>query len=182
MLPSYTGWLDNVQATHSSITIRRARPEDAHDMLVVHRDAVFARASSHYSTATMEAWSPGATPARVGRITSEISDSEFIVLVAEADDEVIGFAEAIPSKQELRAVYVRPNSVGQVGRWLLAELEELASKVTDTLTCTASLNAEAFYRACGYSGEEHCDVVFRPGVTLACVQLQKSIANFDHER
>lgn len=104
------------------------------------------------------------------------------MLVAEADYKIIGFAQAVPSMQELRAVYVRPNNFGQVGKWLLAELEKLASDLTDTLTCSASLNAEAFYRACGYTGEERCDIAFRPGVTMACVRLQKSIPKVDHER
>ena len=61
----------------------------------------------------------------------EIADPAFIVFVAEADDFIIGFAMANPSKNELLAVYVKPNSIGNVGRALLAEVEKRAFAVAD---------------------------------------------------
>jgi RNA polymerase sigma-70 factor (ECF subfamily) len=48
----------------------------------------------------------------------EIADPEVIALVAEAAGEVIGFAMTVPSQHELRAVYVKPNLIGGVGRAL----------------------------------------------------------------
>jgi hypothetical protein len=74
-------------------------------------------------------------------------------LVAEADDEIIGFAMANPSKNELLAVYIKPNSIGNVGHALLTEVENRAFRVGEFLTCDASLNAEGFYSSRRDGGE-----------------------------
>jgi GNAT superfamily N-acetyltransferase len=104
---------------------------------------VFAKAAGHYSRAILEAWALGATTDRVVQVEREIADPAFIVLVAEAAGDLIGFAMAIPTNGELRAVYVKPNRVGS-GRALLAEIEGRAFALADQLACDASLNSEKF--------------------------------------
>ena len=69
-------------------------------MMEVHREAVFAKAAGHYSRAILEAWAPGATTDRVVQVGHEIADPAFIVLVAEAAGDLIGFAMAIPTNGE----------------------------------------------------------------------------------
>jgi hypothetical protein len=97
------------------LTIRPAVLRDAKTMMEVHRQAVFAKAAGHYSRAILETWAPGATADRVVQVEHEIADPAFIVLVAEAAGDLIGLAMAIPTKGELRAVYVKPNpGEGQV--------------------------------------------------------------------
>jgi len=113
------------------LTIRPAVRRDAAAMMQVHREAVFAKAAGHYPRVVLEAWSPGATPNRVAWVEQEVADPDFIVLVAETAREVIGFGMAVPSQGELRAVYVKPNPVGGVGRALLAEIERQAFARTE---------------------------------------------------
>jgi hypothetical protein len=155
------------------LRIRVARPYDAAATMRVRREAVLSKAGSHYPQATLEAWSPGATPNRVAHVEKEIADPAFIVLVAEAGEEITGFAMAIPSKNELRAVYVKPNSIGNVGRALLTEVEKRAFTVAEFLICDASLNAERFYKANGYTEELRADHVLSSGPTIPCVRMKK---------
>lgn len=142
-------------------------------MMRVHREAVFAKAAGHYSRAILEAWAPGVTSDRVARVAQEITDPDFIVLVAEAAGAIIGFAMAIPLKGELRAAYVEPNPIGKVGRALLAKIERLAFARADRLACDASLNAEEFYKANGYCAECGTDHVLASGIAVACVRISK---------
>jgi putative acetyltransferase len=153
------------------LNICMAVGRDAAAMMQVHREAVFAKAAGHYPRAALESWAPGATADRVARIEQEIADPGFIALVAEAAGEMIGFAMAVPSKGELRAVYVKPNPVGHVGRALLATIEKRAFAATGLLWCDASLNAEAFYNANGYRGGCRTRHVFASGAAIACLRM-----------
>jgi Acetyltransferase (GNAT) family len=118
------------------LTVRTASKGDAAATMHVHREAVFAKAAGYYPRAVLEAWAPGDTADRVARIAREIVDPDFIAVVAEAGGDIIGFAMAVPSRGELRAVYVKPNLVGQVGRALLAEIERRAFARTPRLPAT----------------------------------------------
>ena len=103
-------------STTPMLTIRLADPSDAVTMMQVHRESVFAKAANCYPQAELEEWAPGPTPDRVERVEREINDPQFIVLVAEAASELIGFGMAVPAKNDLRALYVKPNSVERVGQ------------------------------------------------------------------
>ena len=83
---------------------------DAKAMMEVHREAVFAKATGHYSRAMLDAWRREPRP-RVARVEQEIADPAFIVLVAETAGDLIGFAMALPSKGELHAIC----QVGRMG-------------------------------------------------------------------
>jgi len=156
------------------LKIRPAISTDASALLRVHREAVFSKAAGHYDQARLEAWSPGATPERVARVESEIANPDFIVLVAEANDEIIGFAMAHPAENKLGAMYVRPNLIGNVGRALLLEMEKQAFNAgAQFLEFDASLNAEAFYKANGYEEIGRADHVSANGDVSAAVQLRK---------
>ena len=158
------------------VKTRPAIPSDATAMLLVHREAVASKAGAHYAQATIRAWAAGATPDRVARVELQIADPDFVVLVAEAGDEVVGYAIATPSKNELRAVYVKPNSIGHVGRALLAEVERRAFNAgTEFLVCSASLNAEAFYKANGYTEEGRGQHRMRTGDLMDCVFMRKKL-------
>jgi ribosomal protein S18 acetylase RimI-like enzyme len=155
------------------LKIRPARIDDAKALMHVHREAVFSKATNHYSYNELEEWAPGATPDRVTLVEQEISDPAFVVLVAETDAAIIGFAMAIPSQAELRAVYVKPNSIGGVGRALLSELEYHAFKTVEYLACDASLNAAHFYKEHGYSEEGKVEHALRAGGAVTCVRMRK---------
>ncbi len=155
------------------MTIRLACPNDAVGILHVHQEAILARAGDHYARSTLQAWARGATPDRIARLEKQIADPGFIVLIAETRDEVIGYGMAVPSRQQLRALYVKPNEIGRVGHSLLGELERLAFRTSEVLTCDASLNAVAFYKAHGYTEEGGADHVLSSGVSIPCVRMKK---------
>ncbi len=154
------------------LKIRTARSNDATAMMQVRREAVLSKALSHYQQPTLDAW-VAVAPDRVARFEQEIADREFLVLVAEAGSEIIGFAKAIPSKGELRAIYVKPNSIGLVGHALLSQLEKHAFKTAEALGCVAALNAVQFYTAHGYISQGPIDYVGSSGARVPCIQMKK---------
>ncbi len=159
------------QAVH--FVIRRARPIDAAALTHVHREAILAKASAHYAPAVLEGWAMKCTPDQVVRFEQEIGDPAFIFLVAEIENEVIGFGVAVPEREELRALYVKPNAAGNVGCTLLSELEEQAFTRTGALTCDASLNAVAFYKRNGYTEQGEVEHVLRSGTSITCARMRK---------
>ncbi len=159
----------------SPLKIRIALRGDATEIMWVRREAILAKAASHYDQIIVNEWAGAMDdPDRAARIGKQISDPNYLVLVAEADGEIIGFAMADLSKNELRALYVKPNSIGKVGRVLLAALEKLAFEAAPFLVCEASLNAEGFYKANGYTEECRKNHVSNPrGVVSRVVQMKK---------
>jgi hypothetical protein len=155
------------------LKIRPAQLNDATSMIHAHREAVFAGAGNHYSQAILEAWSPGTTPDRVARMEQQISDPTLIILVAEYGADIVGFALVNTAINELGAVYVKPNSIGGVGRTLLAEVEKRAFAIVEFLTCDASLNAETFYKANGYTEEFRTTHTLKTGPTMPCIRMKK---------
>ncbi|HMD70259.1 MAG TPA: GNAT family N-acetyltransferase [Bryobacteraceae bacterium] len=142
-------------------------------MLRVHREAILSKAAGHYPQTTLDAWALGVTPDRVARAERQIADPEFIVLVAEAGDELIGYGVAIRSQGQLRGLYVKPNTISRVGSALLSELEKLVFRTAEFLTCDASLNAVGFYRAHGYAELGRTDHVLMSGANVPCMRMKK---------
>ena len=103
----------------------------------------------------------------------QIADPKIIVLVAEYNHDVIGFAVADPQAGELRAIYVKPNPVGHVGRALLFQVEERAFRTAEALTCVAALSAVEFYRANGYTEQGNTDYLDRSGTSIPCMRMKK---------
>jgi GNAT superfamily N-acetyltransferase len=108
---------------HVTAKIRAAVRSDAAKILLVRREAILARAASHYDPVILNDW---ANAGDAGRIANRISDPDYRTLVAEAGGEIVGFATASLAKCELLALYARPNETGHVGRDLLAAIEQLA--------------------------------------------------------
>jgi hypothetical protein len=155
------------------LNIRTAIKKDAAPIICAHRDAVFSKGAGHYSQTMLEAWALQMTADCVEQIEQDIADPDFIALVAEAEGNIIGFAMAAPERNELLAVYVKPNRVGFVGRRLLAEIEDKAFATAEFLMCDASLNGEAFYKVGGYKEKGRTEHAFRSGVTIPCIKMIK---------
>jgi hypothetical protein len=144
----------------------------------VRREAILTRAGSHYDPVILNDW---ADAADAGRIARRITDPDFRTLVAEVGGEIIGFAMAALSKGELLALYARPNQIGHIGRDLLAAIEPLVFQTTTLLVCEASLNAEGFYKANGYTAEVAKDFVTSSGVLSCVVPMKKRRPNAGSE-
>jgi GNAT superfamily N-acetyltransferase len=154
--------------------IRSAVRGDVTEIVQARREAILARAASHYDPVILNDW---ADAADVGRIAKRISDPDYRTLVAEAGGEIIGFAMAALSKGELLALYARPNQIGNIGRALLAAIEHLVFQAAPFLVCEASLNAEGFYKANGYTAEGGKEFVSSSGVISRVVPMKKHRPN-----
>jgi hypothetical protein len=168
-----------MKSSRGALEIRRAVPGEATAIVRVRREAILTKAKTHYDPAILNDWADAVDASeRVARIGRKISDPLSIVLVAEAGDEIIGFAIADLSHSELQALYTKSNPIGKVGQVLLAALEQLAFEAVPFLGCDASLNAEGFYKANGYAEECRKDHVSRPGgVVSRVVQMRKHRPN-----
>jgi hypothetical protein len=177
MVRSWCGYFAGM--SRGALEIRRAVPNDAAAIVRVRREAILSKAKTHYDLIILNDWADAMDASeRVARIERKISDPASIVLVAEAGDEIIGFAIADLSNSELQALYTRSNPIGKVGQVLLAALEQLAFETVPFLGCDASLNAERFYKANGYTEECRKDYVSRPGgVVSRVVQMRKHRPN-----
>ena len=132
-----------------NIKIRPATTEDRQALWQVHIQAIRQTAKSHYDAAQIEAWA--------GRLTPEgYAPNPDVFFVAEAEGNVVGFAELNLERGEIEAVFVAPDCGRRgVGRRLLQTLEDLAAQRGLThLTLDASLNAVAFYERMGYRQKE----------------------------
>ena len=154
--------------------IRTAVRGDVTAIVQVRREAILARAGSHYDPVILKDW---ADAGNAGRMTKRIADPDYRTLVTEAGAEIIGFAMASLSKGELLALYAKPNRIGHIGRDLLAAIEELVFQIVPLLVCEASLNAEGFYKANGYTAEGARDFVTSTGLISRVVRMKKPRPN-----
>ena len=165
------GYFVGMNSSQVALEIRAARRDDADDIMRVRREAILAKAASHYDPVTLNDW---ADAGDAGRTAKRISDPDYRVLVADAGGEIIGFAMVAISKRELQALYVKPNPIGNIGTVLLAAVEDLAFQTIPFLVCDASLNAESFYKAHGYIDECRKDQVSSSGDMISrVVQMRK---------
>jgi hypothetical protein len=166
-----------MKSGRSVLKIRPAVRDDVAEIARVRREAILSKAAGHYDQTILHDW---ADAVDVVRIKKRISDPNYIVLVATAADQMIGFAIAALSKNELQALYARPNPIGHVGRELLAALEIRAFEVVQSLGCDASLNAENFYKANGYAEQGRKDhISSRRGLISPVVRMIKRRPNAD---
>jgi hypothetical protein len=150
--------------------IRSAVRGDVTEIVQARREAILAKAAGHYDPVILNDW---ANAGDQERIAKRISDPDHRTLVAEAGGEILGFAMAALSKSELLALYARPNQIGHIGRDLLAAIELLVFQAAPLLVCDASLNAEGFYKANGYTAECVKDFVSSSGIISRVVRMKK---------
>ena len=90
---------------------------------------------------------------------------------------ILGFGLLIPKAEELRALYVRP-AAGRhgIGKQILQALETRAvAQGILRLRLNASLNAEAFYCANGYTTLSPGRLRLSAGHEMDCVKMEKHL-------
>jgi len=158
----------------NSLEIRLAGHSDASGMARVRREAILSKATTDYDQAIVNDWADAMDlPDRINQIEHAIADPGYVVVVAEAEGEMLGYAIANLRNRELQALYTKPNAIGGTGGALLAALEQRAFPAIPFLVCDASLNAEGFYRANGYTEESRNDFVTRRGLVSRVVRMKK---------
>lgn len=152
-------------------TIRPAEPADAQAICGVHVAAIGA-VDGPYDDEQVLAWASYPTPDRY-----PVEDAGSPLFVAEADDEVVGFAELDPTEATVDKVYVHPDHAGRgVGRALLERVESAATeRGLEELSVVASLNAVPFYEAVGYERVGETTKSIAGDVDFPCVLLERGL-------
>jgi putative acetyltransferase len=159
------------------ITVRPLRDEELGIYLEIHGRAIRGLASSHYAPEIIEGWTVAVNDHTLAELRRN-PDNE-IRLIAELDGTPVGMGALVLEKSELRACYVSPEGARQgCGSALVGEIERLARAggVTE-LDLAASLNAEPFYAAHGYTVTERSDVVLGNGLRMAAVWMTKILSD-----
>lgn len=164
-----------MEKDHLLVKIREAVAADAAAILNIHYDAVHQLGEDHYSPEQLNAWSP---PVNQDRINHFLENADDVYrLVAEMNGAVVGFAEMVIEKTELRACYVSPQYTRQgIGQALVNALEGTARQHgLKNLQLDGSIIAEAFYKQCGYHITGRGQHQLNNGVFLGCVYMQKDL-------
>ena len=158
-----------------AVTVRPLRDDEIRLYLDIHERAIRGLAASHYSPAGIEGWVVPATDENLRRLTRN-PDRE-VRFVAELDGNPVGIGALVLEESELRAVYVSPEGSRQgCGSALVREIERTArDNDVARLTLHASLNAEPFYTALGYSVIERTKVALPNGHLMAVVRMGKDL-------
>ena len=163
------------------IKVRSATISDIGDVIRVHHDAVHGTGpSSFYTQNILQSWSPGPTDEqRLHQLRLALEDKDKFHLVAELTENctIVGFGTIVPSKGELRALYIDPSFAHRgIGSLILQNIEELALlHGAQELTLDSSLNAEKFYSRHGYSVRERGTHRLNTGVIMDCVKMTKKL-------
>lgn len=163
------------------IKIRPATISDIGSVIRVHHGAVHGTdPSTFYPENILQSWSPGPTDEhRLEQFRLALEDKERFHLVAQLAENgtVIGFGTIVPSKGELRALYIDPNFGHRgIGSQILEHLEELALlHGAEELRLDSSLNAEQFYSRHGYSIIERGTHRLNTGIIMDCIKMKKKL-------
>ncbi|MFB6087478.1 MAG: N-acetyltransferase family protein [Haloarculaceae archaeon] len=156
------------------VTVRQARPADDVDLLSVAEAAIRDGASETYSPAEVAAWAPDLGD--VGEYESALDSDEYLVLVAELDDSVVGYGVLQVEHGSLLALYVDPTAGdGGIGSTLLGNVETSARfNGAATLDLLAARNSVGFYERHGYdrTGAVERDI---DGESLTFVEMSKPL-------
>lgn len=167
--------------------IRLATTRDVGDLATLHVKTWQAAYRGHMPDAYLDGLDPANRVAMWSRI---IEQSETLVLVATADETLVGFCTLLPSRDddasaavaEIGAIYVDPNVWRSgIGSSLMSAAIDAARErgfAEVTLWVLASNTAaHAFYEARGFRADGHTKIEERQGFSLREVRYRRRIAN-----
>jgi GNAT superfamily N-acetyltransferase len=153
------------------VTLREARRGDEKDLWRVHVQALHATVSPEDIQANIAEFCPEPMAD-----VSALKDS--IVTVAELEGQIVGFAALNVETGWIFFMFVAPPFMRQgIGKRLLTHLEGVAvDRGIQELTLSSSVYAHAFYRACGYVGDERIEETgWRTGLVSKGYKMRKVI-------
>jgi ribosomal protein S18 acetylase RimI-like enzyme len=153
------------------ITIRRAVAGDIDDFKNVVVESVLESCKGHYTSAQLASL----LAQYPGREVYEKWLDERLLLVAEDEGKIVGFAQYFPPDSSLEAVHVLPSYGKQgIGKTLVTRVEEIAStQGARKIILGASANAVGFYEKCGYARKEKSTFKCNDGNELDVVNFEK---------
>ncbi|WP_394205207.1 GNAT family N-acetyltransferase [Shewanella waksmanii] len=151
--------------------IRKALAADIDAICQLRKRAILAQCADFYSEKQLALWTQGEVSPT---IKQDIIDAFY---VAEIDQLVVGCGMLTVKKAMLDAIFVDPDYFGQgIATQMVTFLEQQAKEHgLSHLTLEATLNAAAFYRTCGFVGDNIATYQSPRGISLACVPMQKQL-------
>lgn len=161
-------------ATASPVSIRPATQADKDAMYRVHVDAISVLARKAYAEEELRAWTDRLTPDSYADVIVSR-----VVLVAEANGEVVGFCQFDPETGEVEATLVDPRYANAgVGSRLLEAVEQIArDRSLKLLHLASSLNAEPFYRKHGFAVKRRAVFPFAKELPIDCMIMTKRLGS-----
>lgn len=151
--------------------IRRATRQDAEAAYAIRRAAIVHKCSPDYGGELAQAWAD--VPHTEG-YTALVAEQFHLAWV---DGCVVATGMIDLASGELGALFVRPEYMCRgIAQAMVAHLEQIALNAgLDEIHLDATLNAAAFYRRCGYAGDEQALYQSPFGLQLACVPMRKRL-------
>ncbi len=161
-----------------SFRIREANESDVTAIRSVHRMSVLDLATKTYPPEVIANWKPNPTQESFERHREAIRTGLELVWVAEVLGSVQGFSVLVPSKNELRALYVTGSIARQgIGTALFQILEEKAKELgLKKLELSSSLNAQQFYEKNGFRVLAKSFHTPQTGGKIECVLMEKYLS------
>ena len=167
--------------THS---VRVARPDDAEALSALLFASYSKLLATHYTREVLEIALPFMTKANPVLLASGT------YYVADIDNAPVGCGgwsmerpgtgETVPGEAHIRHVAIHPEWAGRgVGRALLARCFVDARPSVHTLHCFSTLNAEPFYRACGFETIGPIEVPTGPTLQFPAILMKRVLARED---
>lgn len=128
----------------AEITLRRADLRDANDLFHVHREAVKAMCSGHYTYEQIDIWFTGRSP---DMYFSEISAGQ--IRLASVSGVTVGFVEYATGEVSKLFVLNAYSGMGIGQRLLLLGIEK-AQQTGQPVIVIATLNSQRFYERHGF--------------------------------
>jgi GNAT superfamily N-acetyltransferase len=153
------------------ITIRKAKRDDAHSIWDIRNAAIMDQCKGHYPPEALETWTGG-------EMTERFMDAvEQSFHVAVLDGRIVGTGKIGLESGKVDAIFVHPLHMrAGIGRLMLSHLESLALDAgLEQLSLESTLNAAAFYRACGFAGDSVAKYESPRGLSLDCVPMTKTL-------
>ncbi|ALI04938.1 acetyltransferase [Pseudomonas sp. FW306-02-F02-AA] len=151
--------------------IRRATPSDSQTAFDIRLQAIRHQCIGAYTAEQMLAWTAGS--AEDGY--SDLMEKHFYLGCVQGEPVATGMLDL--ENGEIGAIFVLPGFMQQgIGMKVLNHLECLARDLgLKAVNLDATLNAAAFYRRCGFVGDEPAIYHSPSGLQLACVPMVKGL-------
>lgn len=163
------------KALNHFFNIRAATLSDTEKIFQTHKASIERLCKYHYSPKDIEAWTGILSP----NIYEE-AIKEKITLVAEKENEILGFGILHIASNELSAIYVHPEFMGKsVGKEILLKLEAAASENGVTrLSLCSTINAFGFYKRHKYVEDGTAYHELPGGVQLKCIRMHRDFDKY----
>jgi GNAT superfamily N-acetyltransferase len=112
-----------------------------------------------------------------GRNVYEKWIHERVLVVAESEGKIVGFAQYFPPNNSLEALHVLPSHAKRgIGKMLVRAIEKIARNLgAERILLDSSLNAVDFYVKCGYVRKESSTFKCNDRVKLDVVSFEKKL-------